>query len=96
MVLKKVEIMVLSKYLSSLWRTPEMPLMNYEINYDLNWSEKWVTVAPDVVDQGATSLITDRKLCVPVVTLSTQDNTKLPLYKKWSFLHTVSCGFGYI
>ena len=81
-----------------------MPLMNYEINYDLNWSEKWVTVAPDVVDQGATSLITDRKLCVPVVILSTQDNTKLPLYKKWSFplrissvnvtKSTVSCWFG--
>ena len=33
-------------------------------------------MAADVADQGATFLITDTKLYVPVVPVSTQDNTK--------------------
>ena len=34
-------------------------------------------MATDIASQGATFLITDTKLYVPVVTLSTQDDTKL-------------------
>ena len=33
---KNCEIMVPLKYLSNIWRTLEMPLINYEINLDLN------------------------------------------------------------
>ena len=51
-----------------------MPLINYEINLILTWSEKCVLY----YDTKATTFaITDTKLCVPVVTLSTQDNAKL-------------------
>ena len=32
---KNVEIMVPLKYLGDFWRTPEMPLINCEINLDL-------------------------------------------------------------
>ena len=53
-----------------------MPLINFEISFDLNWSENWVIVASNE-DQAATFSITDTKLYVPVVTLSTQDNTNL-------------------
>ena len=37
MMTKKDKIMALLKYLSNFWRTLEMPLINCEINPDLNW-----------------------------------------------------------
>ena len=74
---KNVEIMVPLKYLSNFWRTLEMPLINCEITFDLNWSEKYIMVATNIANQGAIFSITDTKLYVPVVTLSTQDNAKL-------------------
>ena len=45
-----VEIMVPIKYLSKLQRTREMPLINCEINLDLNWSENCVIVATGVAN----------------------------------------------
>ena len=69
--------MVPLKYLSNLWRTLEMPLINCEINFILTWSTNCVIVSTNVANQNATFEITDTKLYVPVVTLSTQDNSKL-------------------
>ena len=81
---KNVEIMVPLKYLSNFWRTLEMPLINCEINLDLNWSKKCVLVATATADQDATFSITDTDFYVPVVTLSTHDNAKLlRLIKIW-------------
>ena len=37
-----VEIMFPLKYLSNLWRTLEMPLINYEVELILTWSENCV------------------------------------------------------
>ena len=74
---KNVEIMVALKYLSNFWRTLEMPLINCEINLILTWSENCVIVSTNVGNQNATFAITDTKLYVPEVTLSTQDNAKL-------------------
>ena len=54
-----------------------MPLIDCEVNLDLNSSKKCLILATTVVNQGVTFSITDTKLYVPVVTLSTQDNTKL-------------------
>ena len=65
------------KCLSNFWRTLEMSLINCEITFDLNWSENCVIVATNAVTQATTFSITDTKLYVPVVTLSTQDNAKL-------------------
>ena len=48
-----------------------MPLINWENNLDRNWSENSVIVATNVAAQAATSSITDTKLYVPVVALST-------------------------
>ena len=51
-----------------------MPLINCEINLILTWSEDCVISSTN----GETKFkITDTKLSVPVVTLSTQDNAKL-------------------
>ena len=74
---ENVEIMVPLKYLSKFWRTLEMPLINCKVNLILSWSENCVIVSTDVAAEEAKLAITDTKLCVPLVTLSTQDNAKL-------------------
>ena len=53
-----------------------MPLINCEINLDLNWSENCDLVANNA-DQDTTLSINDTKLYVTVVTLSAKDNSKL-------------------
>ena len=73
---KDVEIMVLLKYLSNFWRTLEMPLINCEVSLILTWASRCVLIATAVQNQAATFEITDTKLYFPVVTLSTQENTK--------------------
>ena len=73
---KNVEIMVPLKYLSNFWRTLEMPLINCEVNLILTWSSTCVLIATSIPNQNATFAITDTTLYVPVVTLSTQENTK--------------------
>ena len=71
---KDVEIIVPLKYLSNFWRTLEMPLINCEVNLILTWSPTCVISSAN----GETKFkITETKLYVPVVTLSTQDNAKL-------------------
>ena len=68
--------MVTLLYLSNFWRTLEMPLINCEVNLILTWSSTCVLVATGNANQAVTFAITDTKLYVPVVTLSTQENTK--------------------
>ena len=82
---KDVEIMVPLKYLSNFWRTLEMPLINCEVNLILTWSSTCVLAAVGDANQAATFAIPNTKLYVPVVTLSTQENTK--------FLQQLKSGF---
>ena len=79
---KDVEIMVPLKYLSNFWRTLEMPLINCEVNLILTGSSTCVIANSN---GAGTFAITDTKLYVPVVTLSTQENTK--------FLQQLKSGF---
>ena len=84
---KDVEIMVPLKYLSNFWRTLEMPVINCEVNLILTWSSTCVITN----STGAgTFEITDTKLYVPVVTLSTQDNSKLLQQLKSGFKRVIS------
>ena len=71
---KDVEIMVPLKYLSNFWRTLEMHLINCDFKLDLTWSS--TRVITNSTGAGRFE-ITDTKVYVPVVTLSTQENTKL-------------------
>ena len=71
---KDVEIMVPLKYLSNFWRTLEIPLINCEVNFILTWPSTCVITNSTGV---GTFEITDTKLYVPVVTLSTKENAKL-------------------
>ena len=85
-----VEIMVPLKYLSSFWRTLDMPLINCEVELILNWSENFVIIYTDVENQVPTFTITETNLYVPVVTLSTQDNAKLLPQLKSGLKRTIS------
>ena len=87
---KDVEIMVPLKYLSNFWRTLEMPLINCEVNLILTWSSSCVLVASSTQNQNATFAITDTKLYVPVVTLSTQENTKFFQQLKSGFKRVIN------
>ena len=66
--------MVPLKYLSNFWRTLEILLINCEVNLILTWSSTCVITNSTGAGRFAT---TDTRLYVPVVTLSTQENTKL-------------------
>ena len=75
---KHVEILVPLKYLSNFWRTLEMPLINCEVNLIFTWPSTCVIVSTNNANQNATFAITNTKLYVPVVTLSTKKkNAKL-------------------
>ena len=84
---KDVQIMVPLKCRSSFWKTLEMPLINCEVNLILRWSSTCVITN----SAGAVTFeITDTNFYVPVVILSTQDNSKLLQQLKSSFKRTVN------
>ena len=84
---KDVKIMVLLKYLSNFWRTLEMPLIKCEVNLISTWSSTFVITT----SAGAGAFqITDAKLYVPVVTLSTEGNSKLLQQLKSSFKRVIN------
>ena len=84
---KNVEIMVPLKYLSNFLRTLEMPLINCEVHLILTWSS---TCAITNSTGAGTFKIIHPKLYVPVVTLSTQDNSKLSPQLKSGFKRVIS------
>ena len=84
---KDVEIMVPLKYLSNFWRALEIPLVKIEFNLILTWSSTCV-----ITNSGGdgTFAITDARLYVPVVTLSTQENAKLLQQLKSGFKRVIN------
>ena len=75
------------KYVSNFWKTLQMSLINCEIDLILTWSSTCIITN----SAGAgTFVITDTKLYVPVVTLSTQENTNLLQQLKSSFKRVIN------
>ena len=66
-----------------------MPLITCEINLILTWSANCV-ISTSAVNQETTFAITDTKLYVPFVTLSTKDNAKLLQQLKSGFKRTIN------
>ena len=64
-----------------------MPLINCEVELDLTWSSTCVITNSTGAGRFA---ITDTKLYIPVVTLSTQENTKLLQKLKSGFKRVIS------
>ena len=86
---KNDETIVPLKYLSNFWRTLEMSLINCEIILILIWSTNCIIVSTNHANQNATFTINDTKLYAPVVTLSTQDNSKLLQQLKSGFKRVI-------
>ena len=80
--------MVLLKYLSNFWRTLVIPLINCEVNLILTWSSACVITNST---SAGTFEITESKLYVPVVTLSTQDNSNLLQQLNLGFKRVINC-----
>ena len=87
---KKVEIAIPLKYLGNFWRALNIPLISCEVSLELKWDKNCVItstenrvndagppVVRDNAPTGATFVINDCKLYVPVVTLSKNDKIKL-------------------
>ena len=66
-----------------------MPFINCEVGFKLTWSKKG-DIAPNTANQETKFAITDTKLYVPTVTLSTQDKVKLPQQLKLGFKLTIN------
>ena len=72
-VSNNVKIAVPLKYLSNVWRTLEIPLINCKVRLKLNWSKNYVMS----ITANTAFKITNTKLFVPLVTLLNKDNVKL-------------------
>ena len=75
--------------MSNFWRSPNLPLINFEIKLDLTWSKNCViseilrtpeveraNPADEKLRTGATFQINNAKPFVAVVTLSMEDNIR--------------------
>ena len=71
---KNTKIVAPLKYLSNFWKSLEMPLINCKIHLELNWIEDCILSS---AGDSAKFKITDAKLHVPIVTLSTKDDVNL-------------------
>ena len=67
-----------------------MSLINCEIEVILTWWRNSVIISTDIPNQIPTFTITETTLHVPVVTLSTQDNSKLLPQLKHGFKRTIN------
>ena len=72
-ILRNATIAVALKYLSNIWSSLEMPLINCKVELKLKWTKYCVLSAADAdnVNDNKT------KVYIPVVTLSARDNQKL-------------------
>ena len=84
---KDVEIILPLKCLSKFWRALEMSLINCEVSVFLTWSS--TCIVTNFTGEGRFA-ITDTKLYLPIVTLSTQDNAKLLQQLKSGFRRTIN------
>ena len=71
---KEAKIVVPLKYLSNFWRSLEMPLKNCKVYLELNWIEDCILSSSG---DSFKLVITDAKLHVPIVTLSSKDSANL-------------------
>ena len=85
-----IELAIPLKYLGNFWRALNIPLISCEVSLELKWNkncvitrleERQVDAGPPVIRDnsptGATLAINDCTLCIPVVTLSKDDEIKL-------------------
>ena len=84
---KDVEILVPIKYLINFWRTLKMAQIICEVELLLTWSKNCVISS---ATEDTKFAVTEAKLYVPVVTLSTEDNAKLLQQLKSNFKRKIN------
>ena len=85
-----VKLVVPLKYVSSFFRSLEMPLVNCKIDLELTWHKDCIISSADAAaGQVVSFMITNTKLYVPVVTLSTKDNNNLTKQLNDGFKRTI-------
>ena len=85
-----VKIAVPLKYLSNFWRSLEMPLIYCKVKLSLKWIENCVLTTAANANK-AIFKITDAKVYVQIVTLSTEDNSKLTKLLNGGFKRPIYC-----
>ena len=85
-----VKLVVPLKYVSNFFRSLEMTLVNCKIDLELTWHKGcMISNAIAAANHVVSFMITDTKLYVPVVTLSTKDNTNLTKQLNEGFKRTI-------
>ena len=85
-----VKLVVPLKYVSSFFRSLEMLLVNSKFDLELTWHKDCIISSVNAAaGQVVSSLITNTKLYVPVVTLSTKDNNNLTKQLNDGFKRTI-------
>ena len=82
--INNVKLVVPLKYVSNFFRSLEMPLVNCKIDLELTCHKDCMISSVNAAANHVVSfMITDTKLYVPVVTLSTKDNTNLTIKQRF-------------
>ena len=85
-----VKLVVPLKYVRNFFRSLEMPLVNCKIDLQLTWHKDcMISSANAAAGQVVSFMITNAKLYVPVVTLSTKDNNNLTKQLNDGFKRTI-------
>ena len=85
-----VKLVVPLKYISNFFRSLEMLLVNCKVDLEPTWHKDCIISSDNVGAGDAVSFkVTDTKLYVPIVTLSTKDNTNLTKQLNKGFKRTV-------
>ena len=85
-----VKLVVPLKYVSSFFRSLEMPLVNCKIDLELTCHKNcMISSVNAAAGQVVSFMITNTKLYVPVVTLSTEDNNNLTKQLNEGFKRTI-------
>ena len=84
-----VKLVVPLKYVSNFFRSLEMPLVNCKIDLELTWNKDCMISSANAAGQVVPFMITNTKLYVTVVTLSTKDNNNLTKQLNDGFKRTI-------
>ena len=85
-----VKLVVPLKYISNFFRSLEMPLANCKTDLELTWHKYCMISSVDAAaGQVVSFMITNTKLYVPNVTLSTKDNNNLTKQLKDGFKRSI-------
>ena len=83
-----VKLVVPLKYISNFFRSLELPLVNCKVDLGLTWTKDCLISSANAGNDFLFK-ITDTKLYVPIVTLSTKDNSNLTKQLNDGFKRTI-------